>query len=76
MAARRTDPSTPKQVAARRTNWLYFQIASAVGNLGWTSTLGSLPDPQDDADLREALALLRRIDRRRVERRDNLKENA
>lgn len=71
----RIGPSTPKQDAARATNWLYFQVASAVGNLGWVMRRVRLPDPRDDADLREALTLLTGIDRRRVERRDlNRKE--
>ena len=68
--------STPAHDVTRATNWLYFQIAGAVGHLSVQLQRGAKLAPQDDADLREALALLRRIDRRRVERRDNLKENA
>jgi len=68
--------STPAQTATRATNWLYFQIAGAVGHLSVQLQRGAKLAPQDDADLREALALLAGINRRRVERRDNAKENA
>lgn len=64
-------PSTPKQVAARSVNWLHFQIAGAVGHLSFAVANGvRLPSAQDDADLREALALLAGIDRRRRDRKE------
>lgn len=65
-------PSTPKQDVARSVNWLRFQIAGAVGHLSVALSQGvRLPDPRDDADLREAVALLTAI-RRRQEQRKNL----
>lgn len=65
-------PSTPAQTAARANNWLRFQIAGAVGHLSTALSRGArLPDPRDDADLREALALLGGIERRRRERNES-----
>lgn len=70
-------PSTPKQAHARSLNWLHFQIAGAVGHLSHALTCGvKLPDPRDDADLREATRLLTAIRRRQSERKLNLKEKA
>ena len=69
----RTDgakPSTPAQTAARSMNWLHFQIAGAVGHLSHALACGvKLPDPRDDADLREATRLLTAIRRRQSERK-------
>lgn len=61
---------TPKQAHARSVNWLHFQIAGAVGHLSHALTCGvKLPDPRDDADLREACRLLTAIRRRQSERK-------
>lgn len=62
-------PSTPAQDKARGVSWLQLQVAAAVVHLGTALSRGvRLPSAQDDADLREALALLTAIDRRRRER--------
>jgi hypothetical protein len=69
---RRLSPpqSTPAQAHARSLNWLHFQIAGAVGHLSHALTCGvKLPDPRDDADLREAVNLLTAIRRRQSERK-------
>lgn len=71
-------PSTAAQDKARSVSWLQLQIAAAVGHLGSALTRGvRLPSAQDDADLREALALLTAVDRRRRERNNlNVREKA
>ena len=54
----------------RPANYATFRLAGAINAL---STLAAtrLPDPRDDADLREALALLGGIERRRRERNES-----
>jgi len=61
------DPDAPPK---RPANYTTFRLAGALSAL---STLAStrLPDPRDDADLREALALLGGIERRRRERNES-----
>lgn len=58
---------TPKPKPA---NWSQFRLAGAIAALTTLATT-RLPDPRDDADLREALALLVGIMRRM---KDNRKE--
>ena len=58
---------TPKPKPA---NWSQFRLAGAISALAALATT-RLPDPRDDADLREALALLVGIVRRM---KDNRKE--
>ncbi len=59
--------TTPKPKPA---NWSQFRLAGAISALTTLATT-RLPDPRDDADLREALALLVGIMRRM---KDNRKE--
>ena len=62
---------TPKPKPA---NWSQFRLAGAISALTTLATT-RLPDPRDDADLREAVALLTAIRRRQEERKNLNVEN-